>query len=382
MIPVAYNYRNLLVRWKTTCMTAGAFTLVVAAIVVILAFVSGVQSVCATSGQPENVLVLSHGSHDEVTSQLDSSQVNRIENTPGVLRRSDGTLLASRELYMNLGHKDDASGAFYLVQTRGVMPVAFQVHSQVRITSGRMMRRSQSEIIVGRGLQRQRGIQIGERFVIGPRWWTVVGIFDADGSIFETEVWANLDEMASVIRREGVYSGIVLRTLGSGAAERLVDRLANARWLSVNAETESRYYARIAEEAEFLRTAGLVIAGFMGVGAVFGVMNTMFAAIGQRVKDIAVLRILGFRKRDILISFLLEAMLIAVFGGAAGLALGYALNGLSLQAIVGSKAVAFAFFVDNRAIVTGAAFTFVMGLLGGLLPALSAMRVEPLESLR
>ncbi|MEX0610895.1 MAG: ABC transporter permease, partial [Pirellulales bacterium] len=357
MIPVAYNYRNLLVRWKTTCMTAGAFTLVVAAIVVILAFVSGVQSVCATSGQPENVLVLNHGSHDEVTSQLDSSQAIRIENTPGVLRLADGMLLASRELYMNLGHKDDGSGAYNLVQTRGVMPVAFQVHSQVRITSGRTMRRSQSEIIVGRGLQRQLDIQIGERFAIGPRSWTVVGIFDADGSTFETEVWANLDEMAGVIRREGVYSGIVLRTPSSGAAEMLVDKLTNARSLSVNAETESGYYARIAEEAEFLRTAGLVIAGFMAVGAVFGVMNTMFAAIGQRIKDIAVLRILGFRKGDILISFLLEAMLIAVLGGGAGLALGYALNGLSLQAIVGSKSVAFAFVVDSRAIATGTTFT-------------------------
>ena len=382
MIPTAYNYRNLLVRWKTTLMTAGAFTMVVAAIVVVLAFVSGVQSVCATSGQPENVLVLKRGSRDEVTSQLDSSQAIRIENTPGVLRLNDGTLLASRELYMNLGHKDDDTGNFYLVQTRGVMPVAFQVHTQVRITSGRMMHRSQSEIVIGRGLQRQRDIQIGDRFAIGPRTWTVVGIFDADGSTLETEAWANLDEMAGVMRREGTYTGISLRTTSPVAAEKLVDRLMNERSLSVNAETESSYYSRIAKEAEFLRTAGLVIATFMAVGAVFGVMNTMFAAIGQRIKDIAVLRILGFRKVDILISFLLEAMFIAGLGGAIGLALGYALNGISLQAVVGSKSVAFAFNVDQRALLTGAIFTFVMGLFGGLLPSFSAMRVEPLESFR
>jgi putative ABC transport system permease protein len=385
MIPISYNYRNLLVRWKTTVMTACAFMLVVAAVVIMLAFVGGIESVCASSGQPENVLVLSRGGRDEVTSTLDKGQAIRIENTPGVLRSSgtgEGELLASRELYMNIGCRVPADGPYQLLQVRGVTPVAFDVHTQVKVTSGRMMRPSQSEIVVGRGLQRQRGIQLGEKYTIGPKEWTVVGIFDANSSTFETEVWVDLTELAGAVRRDGSYSAIVLRTHSGAAARKLVDMIANNRSLSVTAQTESNYYAKIAEEAGFLRTASLVIAGFMAVGAAFGITNTMFAAISQRVKDIAVLRILGFAKPDILVSFLLEALLIAALGSVIGIGLSYLVNGVSLTTAIGSKSVAFAFAVNRRAIITSVIFTFVTAFLGGLLPAMSAMRVTPLESFR
>jgi ABC-type antimicrobial peptide transport system permease subunit len=174
----------------------------------------------------------------------------------------------------------------------------------------------------------------------------------------------------------------VLRTASQQAAQQISQELAASRSLAVEAQPETAYYEKQANQTEIIRTASLVIAFFMAIGAVFGITNTMFAAIGQRIKDIAVLRILGFTRREILLCFLLEALLIAFVGGAAGAALGYAINGLTLSSAFGAKAVAFAFQVDSQALITAAIFTLAMGLIGGLLPAMSAMRIKALESLR
>jgi len=383
MIPVAYNYRNLFVRWKTTAMTALAFTLVVASLIAMQAFVSGVQTVCATSGEPENVLVMKLGATDEVMSQLDSATVTEVENAEGVQRDSSGRALASRELYMVITQQDPVTNLPHMLQVRGVMlPVALDVHRTLTIASGRMLQRNQGELVIGKGLQRERNFQLGQVLRMGRKNWRIVGVFDAGGSAFETEIWADLGELASQFRREGIYNSVVLRTPTPPAAEELAQRLADSRKLQVNAQTEIAYYKKQAEQTELIRTASLVIAAFMGIGAVFGITNTMFAAIGQRIKDIAVMRIIGFTRREILVCFLLEALLIAAFGGLCGAALGYAINGVTVNSGLGAKSLAFAFKVDRQALLTGAAFTAAMGFIGGILPALSAMRVRPLESLR
>jgi ABC-type antimicrobial peptide transport system permease subunit len=187
--------------------------------------------------------------------------------------------------------------------------------------------------------------------------------------------------VASQFRREGVYSSVVLRTSGPHKAEELAQRLGGSRSVSVEAMTEPKYYQKQSEQTKIMQTAAWVIAWFMGVGAMFGVMNTMFAAIGQRTKDIAVLRIMGFESGDILLSFLLEAILIAAIGGLLGVALGAATNGLTRSAAIGARQIDFAFRVDAGIVTFAALFTFVMGALGGLLPALSAMRIKPLEAL-
>lgn len=381
MVPLHYNYRNLGVRWKTTLMTAGAFTLVVAAIVVMLAFVSGVQQVCVNTGHRENVLVLGQSGKDEVTSTLTNTDAIRLTYLPGVVRGVDGAPLASRELYMNISQVDP-SGLAYLQQVRGVTPTAFRVHPQVSLSKGRRPRRGQREVMIGAGLAGGKQLGLGDSVEIGSHAWTIVGVFRAAGSAFESEVWADLQDLSTYFRREGNYSSVVLRLPSESAAKAIVDRLGDERGLKVNAQTEADYYSKIAEDAEFLRMASMVIAAFMGIGAVFGITNTMFAAIGQRVKDIAVLRILGYTRSAVLRSFLFEAVLIGVIGGLLGVAVGYGMNGLSLSAMMASRSVAFAFTVDDRAVAAGVAFTMVMSFFGGLLPALSAMRVDPLESLR
>jgi putative ABC transport system permease protein len=382
MIPLKYNARNLVVRWKTTLMTASGFTLVVAMLVVMLAFVEGVQTVCRTSGEPENVVVLAKGNSDEVFSQLDPRIMTELENVPGVARDSRSQPLASRELFLVVHRYLEQAGVFKFLQVRGVTPIGFEVHTQLKIVEGRPLRASQSEVIIGTGVQREHQLNVGDQIPIGRKLWTVAGVFTAEGSAFESEVWADLTELASQFRREGVYTTMVLRTDSAEAAADLSERLLNSRSISCNPQTEIEYYSKQAEQTDLINNAAWIIAWFMGIGAIFGVMNTMFAAIGARRKDIAVLRIIGFKPHEILTSFLLEAILISLIGGLLGIGIGIAVNGISLSTAIGAREVAFAFRVTETTIAFAMAFTLAMGILGGLLPALSVVRIQPLEALR
>jgi putative ABC transport system permease protein len=381
MIPLSYNYRNLRVRWKTTLMTASGFTLVVAALVVMLAFINGIEAACATTGEPENVILLSKGNNDEVLSQMERGVVAQVENTKGVALDSASRPIASRELFMVVHHRHESTGEFRFLQVRGVLPAAFRVHSQLHITEGRAFRPSQSEVIIGKGVQRDNHFQVGDDIEMGRKHWKIVGVFEAGGAAFESELWCDLNELASQFRREGMYSSVILRAPTTEGAEELAEQLSNSKSVSVESMTEPKYYQKQSEQTKIMQTAAWVIAWFMGVGAMFGVMNTMFAAIGQRTKDIAVLRIMGFEARDIVLSFLLEAILIAVIGGLLGVALGAATNGITRSASLGARQIDFAFRVDGGILAFAALFSVIMGVLGGLLPALSAMRIKPLEAL-
>lgn len=382
MVPVAYSYRNLLVRWKTTLMTAAGFTLVVAVLVVMLAFASGVQAVCAVSGQPENVICLGKGNTDEVLSRIDVNSARQVTAAPAVVCDDRGRALASRELYMMVTQRDEKTGHWEFISVRGVYETALDVHTQVHICEGRMLKRHCRELVVGRQLARAHGIRVGDQPSLGRLRWNVVGIFEAGGSGFESEYWGDLDQLAACFHRQATYTSVVLRTSNAAAAQETVRYLNESRRVAVDAATEMNYYARQAAQTEILRKGAIVIGVFMAIGAALGVTNTMFAAIGARTTDIAVLRILGFTQLQILVAFLLESELIAVIGGMLGSLLGYALNGLTLETAVGAKKVAFAFQIDAQVLTTVIMFTVVMGLVGGLLPALSAMRIKPLEALR
>lgn len=382
MVPVSYSYRCLIVRWKTTLMTASGFTLVVAALIVMLAFVNGIQTVCASSGDPENVVVLSKGAGDEVLSQMDRNLVSQIENTNGVVQGVPFRSIASREAFIVVNRYSEDGKDYSTLQLRGITAEAFRVHREVQLIAGRPPRPGQSETVIGKAVQRDLGLTVGDSLDMGRKRWTISGVMQSGGSAFESELWCDLNEVASQFKREGVYSTVVLRTPSAEAAEVIVEQLSQSKRLNVEAVTEPKYYEKQAEGFKVLRSAAWVIAWFMGLGAIFGVMNTMFAAIGQRVKDIAVMRILGFRARDILISFLLEALLISFVGGALGTGLGYLTNGLTQQTGMGSHQVEFAFKVDGSTILLAATFSLIMGVMGGIIPAMSAMRVKPLETLR
>jgi putative ABC transport system permease protein len=267
-------------------------------------------------------------------------------------------------------------------QVRGVYPVALAVHTQIQITEGRMFRRNYREMIVGRSMARQENLRVGGKLPVGQIEWDIVGVFEAQGSTFESEAWCDLDQLSNHFHREGICSSVVLRTASPAAAEALARDLRNSKVVSVEAQTEVNYYEQQAQQTDTIRAGALVIAFFMSIGAVLGVTNTMFAAIGERIKDIAVMRLLGFRRGEILLSFLLESLFIAAFGGIVGSLLACGINGLTVNAALGGKSVAFAFNVDSTILTIGAVFAVTMGVIGGLLPAMSAMRVDALETMR
>ncbi len=382
MIPVSYGYRNLLVRWRTTLMTSLGFTLVVAALIIMLAFFNGIRAACIVTGEPENVLVLNKGNLDEVLSQIDIVTANQIELTAHVLRDADGRPVTSRELFLVVTESDPRNDEPTLLQVRGIQPNAWKVHTQAKLISGRMFHPGQGEIIVGKGFQWEWGLKLGDTVRIARKNWRVVGVFEANGSTFESEIWGDLGELAGYFRRKSVYSSIILRTADLENGQRVVEALKNSRRVSVDAQLETEYYERQANQLEAIRSGALIVVVFMAIGAVFGVTNTMFAAIGQRIKDIAVMRLMGFRRGEILISFLLETLLIAFVGGGLGTLIGYAFDGLTFSTALGAKSIAFSFQVDGPTLMLATLMTIGMGLIGGLLPAFSAMRVRPLESLR
>jgi ABC-type lipoprotein release transport system permease subunit len=438
-VPLRYNLRNLTVRWKTTLMTSLAFTSVVALLTVMLAFVNGMYRLTESSGHPENVMVLSDGMSDETFSTLSSLEVGDVENQPGVARR-DGRPLASRETYLvvnqMLPHAAPGRPQRRFLQLRGIDDprLAAAVHSVRLYPGGKwfcqagLQPRPQTEegsgvrgqnldakqaqasdhptaiqTVLGEGIARELGrdrtpqelakarnpqrLDVGDTFALGNRTWIVAGVMQSAGSTFDSEVWAKRSIVAPLFGKD-VYTTVVLRCQSAAAAEALktffVTRYKKAA-LQANVETE--YYAGLQETNQQFLYAIVFVAIVMSIGGIFGVMNTMFAAISQRIKDIGVLRLLGYGRGQILISFLLESLLIALIGGVLGCALGALADGWTANSVVsgsqgGGKFVVLKLAVDNNILAVGLLLSILMGLLGGLLPAVNAMRLRALEALR
>jgi putative ABC transport system permease protein len=290
--------------------------------------------------------------------------------------------MASRELFMVVQPYSPVHGGYIFLQVRGITDLAFRVHSEVRIVAGRDFRPGRRELVIGRSIQRAGGPGLGEALDVGGQTWRVVGVFEAAGASFESEVWCDLSELSSLFRSEGMYSSIVLRAGSEADAAAIAERLERAQHITVRAFTEPEYYAGQSENLRLVELAVLAIAIVMGSGSVFAIMNTMFASIAQRTRDIALMRLLGFHSMQVLAAFLLEALLIAAAGGALGTAIGYAANGFSQKISLGTHELAFAFRVDAAVLAVAGVFTLTMGIAGGVLPALAAVRVNPLDALR
>jgi len=416
-IPFQYSVRNLVVRWKTTMMTAVAFTVVVLLLTVMVAFVGGMNRVVARSAHPGNVLVLSDGATDEVFSNLPINDATEIEHQPGVVWQK-GRALSSREVYICINQPTtgpDGRSKHRFLQIRGVEDpdIAAQVHELELLPGGQWLSvggvqesstagspgdgkaASVIEAVLGEAIAQELGadrgqesLQVGDTFELGPRRWLVVGIMRAPGSAFGSEIWAKRSIVGETFGKQNLYTSLVLRAGDAASAKALADRLSHQyKKSALQATTEAEYYSKLSESAEQILSAVFLVASIMAVGGVFGIMNTMFAAIAQRASDIGVLRIIGFARWQILATFLLESLVIALIGGGLGCILGYFVNGISASTMVGSndgipKSVVFEMVVDPNTVALGLLFTLLMGGLGGFLPALAAMRLRPLESLR
>jgi ABC-type lipoprotein release transport system permease subunit len=409
-VPFSYNLRNLVVRWHVTLLTALAFTLVVGIMTVMLAFVNGMYKLTQGSAQPGNVIVLADGTTDELFSNLGFGDIKEIELQEGVQKDEDGNRLVSWEIYAVVSQEipgaKPGERQRRFVQTRGIEdPVrSGRVHNLklhaggAWFSEGGVQTRedgsSAIQAVLGEGIARELGkdqakpsLEPGDCFELGARTWIVTGIMHSAGSTFDSEIWGKYKLIGDVFGKAN-YTTVVLRTADATAAQRLAEDLtANYKKPAVNARSETEYYDNLNSTNLGFLYAIIFVAFVMAIGGVFGVTNTMFAAISQRTKDIGVMRILGFGRWQLLTSFFLESLLLALIGGLIGCALGSLANGFTATSIItggqgGGKSVMLRLVVDARILVSGMIFSLVMGAIGGLVPALSAMRLRPLESLR
>jgi putative ABC transport system permease protein len=412
-VPLGYNLRNLVVRWRVSVMTLLAFVLVMGVLIVMLAFVNGMAKLAEGTGHPGNVLVVSNGATDELMSNLSISDVVDVDRQPGVLRDSrSGQPLCSRELCVVVaqevaGPPGERPGR-RLLQVRGVddSAMAARVRDLDLLPGGTWCRGVRSlkkstqsdakdspssfsdeetviEAVVGEAVAREQGLTVGDVFDVGPRRWFVVGITKSAGTMFGSEIWADARLVGQLFNKQGYYTSLVLRTQDATSARTVSDDLThNFKKAALSAEPEREYYAKLAESNQVFLYSAYVVATIMAVGGVFGVMNTMFAAISQRRKDISVLRIIGFARWQVLVSFFLESLIIALIGGCLGCLLGSLADGWTVTSFLENRTLVFRMIVDANTVALGILFTLCMGGLGGLMPALSAMRIKPLEALR
>jgi putative ABC transport system permease protein len=426
-IPIRYNLRNLSVRWKTTLMTAMAFTLVIALLTVMMGFVNGMQRLTDGTGQPGNVLIMADGATDEVFSNLSVGDLAEIETQPGIVREN-GRPLASRETYFIVNQPVPNAAAGQpkrrFVQMRGIDDPLLtsrvhnlQLHPGGAWFSDAGVQQSASadaaaatdagqtaiQAVVGEGVARELGryrsqeelaaarnpkrLDVGDAFVLGNRTWVITGVMKSLGSTFDSEIWAKRSLIAALFGKN-TYTTLVVRTASAAGAQEFCNFLKEKySKAAVAAQVETDYYASMSETNKQFSWAIGFVAVVLSIGGVFGVMNTMFAAISQRTKDIGVLRLMGYTRRQVLVSFLLESIVIALLGGLLGCALGSLADGWTATSVVagsagGGKSVVVQLAVDAPIAATGILLTLLMGSLGGLLPALSAIRLKPLEALR
>ncbi len=382
-IPLKYNLRSLRVRWRATIATTLGVALVVAVFVMVMSLHRGMQSTYINTGDPRNLLVLRKGSTAESSSQINREDARRIRDTPGIARNAAGRPLASAEIIV-LALLDRRDGGSANVQVRGLGPVGLELRPTVRIVEGRMFQPGKRECLVSRKIAaRFAHCNVGQTFRTGKTDWKVVGIFDAQKTAYESEIWVDADECREVFKRD-FYGSVVLRPSGDAAAQAITDRLHKDRRFNLNVLTETEYYREQTKSAGLFQFLASFLAVIMSIGAAFSAMNTMYAAVGARTREIGTLRVLGFRRREIYVSILVESMMLSLLGGVLGCALALPMNGLATGTMSQTTfaEVAFEFRITGELLVKGLLFALVMGVIGGLLPARLAARKPVLDALR
>lgn len=386
-IPLKYNVRNLIVRWRLTLATMLGIALVVAVFVLVMALARGLKATYINTGDGRNLLVLRKGSTSESSSQIGRDLVRRIRYLDGIERiatpQGDQPLLSAEVIVLvNLERVNNAGSANVLF--RGIEPTGLQLRPHIQLVEGRMFRPGLRECVVSRKISgRFDPCRVGDTFRTGKTWWRVVGVFDAGKSAFESEIWADADETRDVFNRP-FYGSILMRPVDDTAARELTARLEGDRQLRVRVLPESEYYREQTRSAGVFQFMGGFLAAIMSIGASFSAMNTMYAAVGARTREIGTLRALGYRRRTIYLSFLIEAMTLGLLGGALGCLLALPINGVALGTFSWTtfSEVAFEFRITPELMGKGMLFALIMGLLGGILPARLAARKPVLDALR
>ncbi len=383
-IPFKYNRRSLFVRRISNLLTAGAIAIVVGVFVAAMALVAGLNSAIEDTSSPDNMIVLRQEATSESTSLITLHQLDALKFLSAIKRNAEGNPLVSPELTTQV-FMPAADHTLDNLPIRGVLPVSMQVHEKVHIISGRMFMPGLDEVILGKPLVNQYpGFSVGSELRLGRRTWKVVGIFEAGGSSFESEVWADLHSLQEDSRRGSSINSIRLKLSPGADVSWLVQRIADDPRINLRAQTESEYYREQSAIAANLRVLGLLVAGVMAFAAVFAAMNTMYAAVSARTTEIGTLRALGFSPGAIMASFLLESSALAFAAGVLGVVLAMPINGFSTKfnGAIASPTLAFHFHVTPAIVIQALIFAIVIGMAGGWLPARHAMQVSVVNALR
>ena len=386
-IPLSYNARSLIQRPVSTAFTALGIALVVAVFIGMLALANGFRSALIRTGSMQNVLILRRGADSEMSSSMDRQSVSILASSPHVATGGDGRPMVSPEAYVviPLPRKGGDTTAMANVVVRGVSPAAWTVRSNVQIVAGRRPQSGRTEICVGEKMAgRFNHTGVGETLRFAGRDWTVVCRFTAGGSAFESEIWGENEQILPVFRGEN-FQSVTFRLKDPAAFEEAKRTLEADKRVTVDVHRESDFYTQQSQLlGRILEILAIMITSIMAVGAIFGAINTMYAAVAARSSEIAVLLTLGFHPRSVLASFLAESALIAVVGGVIGALLALPINGLitSTTNWASFSEIAFTFRVTPGLLLAGMTFAVVMGLVGGYFPARRAARMAVVQALR
>jgi len=352
----------------------------------VLSIAEGFRAAMSEKGDERRVMILRSGSDTEMTSGLSGEDVRTIVNAPGIDRAPEGPL-ASAELFVIVGHPLRRSGTDANVPLRGLSPIALKVRPEVKIVEGRMFQSGTNEIVVGRAASQQySGLEVGRSIKWGESTWQVVGVFETGGSVAESEIWCDARVLQPAYRRGNSFQSVLARLASVDSFQTLKDSLTSDPRVNVTVVRERDYFAEQSRVMQtIIRTIGLGIATLMGLGAIFGAVNTMYSAVSSRTREIATLRALGFGRTPVVISILIEAVILSLVGGVIGGALawvafdGYQTATMNWQSF---SQVAFSFAVTPGLLLRGLAYSTIIGLLGGLLPAIRAARLPVVTALR
>ncbi|BDU78257.1 ABC transporter permease [Mesoterricola sediminis] len=383
-VPLAYNWRSIWVRKAGTLSTVGAIAIVVMIFVVVLSMAQGVSRAYVRSGRDDQVIILRQNARVEMMSSVTLAQARLIATHPLIARDAQGPLLTEDIIVSKQLPLADGSGSL-TVTVRGTTRAGARMRSQVTLVAGRWFRPGLSEAVVPRRMQnRYAGVDLGGTIAMGGRTWTVVGVFDGSGSVYDSEVWTDVADLRQAYRRYGVDSSVAVRLRSAEDVPAFVRDMERDVRLKLEAKPEPAYFADLGDAGRPMQVLGQIITAILTVGAIFAAMNTMYAAVAGRTSEIGTLRAIGFKRREILASFQWEAILLTALGGLLGASLALLFNGTRSGGVNMTtwSDVSYAFAITPGLMAQGVAFSILMGLAGGFLPAWRASRIPVTEAMR
>jgi putative ABC transport system permease protein len=386
-IPFQYNLRSIRVRWTSTLVAVASIAGVVAVFIAVLALAHGFQKTLVNSGSARNAIILRGGSTSEMDSALYLEQIKVLQDVAGIEKDDNGAALISPEVVVVAAFPMKSTGTDVNVQVRGISDTVLKVRDNIRIVQGRFLTPGLNELVVGRKASEQyAGFDLNSAVVFGGTRWVVVGIFDAGGSAFDSEVWCDANNLNQTYKRpQNVFQSATARLTSEDAFDAFKNAVTTDPRLTVSTDREVDFYAKQSEILTILiKVLGFLVASVMAIGAIFGAINTMYSAVSARSVEIATLRALGFRTRHIIISFVTESVFISLIGGIAGILLILPINNRAASTMNWQtfSQLSFTFMITPTFMLEGLLFAAVMGFLGGLFPAIRASRVPIVTALR